>query len=351
MRRVTAPVRPAICVLAPGGIGAPIGGLLTKAGHDVALIDPWVEHVEAMKQNGLRITIGTTQAPEGEVVVPVRAYHLYEVAALRPTFDIVFLTCKSYDTDWLTEFIRPYLATDAVVVSVQNSINEERIAPVIGDARVAGCVLTGGGELLGPGHVWRNRSMQHHYYTIGTLGGWLSPEVEDVVGVLRDAGRTTTTTNLLGAKWSKLVLNSMGSALSALAGKRTWQLIDNALFLSLCTRAAKEAMQVGAALGYETEPIFGLTAEEWAQAPDEMILDLIRGASSGASEGARNMIQQDIERGRQTEVGYLNGLVVRKGREAGVPTPVNEAILAVFPRLEHGELSPALENLDLVTPA
>jgi 2-dehydropantoate 2-reductase len=81
-----------------------------------------------------------------------------------------------------------------------------------------------------------------------------------------------------------------------------------------------------------------------------MIRDLIRGASSGASEGARNMIQQDVERGRQTEVGYLNGLVVRKGREAGVPTPVNEAILAVFPRLELGELSPALENLELVTP-
>ena len=120
-----------IAVLAPGGIGAPIGGLLTKAGHDVVLIDQWPAHVEAMKAHGLRITIGTKQEPEGEIVVPVRAYHLYEVCTLRQQYDIVFLTAKSYDTRWLVQFIEPYLKPDGVVVSVQNSMNDEWIVPIV----------------------------------------------------------------------------------------------------------------------------------------------------------------------------------------------------------------------------
>jgi 2-dehydropantoate 2-reductase len=341
-----------IAVLAPGGIGAPIGGLLTQAGHDVVLIDQWVQHVEAMRAAGLRIEIGTRQAPEGELVVPVRAHHLYELAALRPTFDVVFLTAKSYDTAWLVELIRPYLAPDGVLVSVQNSLNEEWIAPVLGAERVVGCVLTGGGELLEPGHVWRNRSLDHPYYTLGELDGQVSPRLTSLVELLSDAGKTTTTTNLLGAKWTKLVHNAMGSALSALAGKRIWELVDTPGFLPRCTAAARESVQVGATLGYRMEPLFGMPADRWLGSTDTAVAELIRAASSGASEGSTNMVQQEIARRRPSEVtGFLNGLVVRKGDEAGVPTPINRSITEVFGRLETGAIRPDLRNLELVDAA
>ena len=341
-----------IAVLAPGGIGAPIGGLLTRAGHDVVLIDQWTEHVEAMRSAGLRIEIGTRQAPEGELVVPVRAYHLYELASVRPSFDVVFLSAKSYDTAWLVELIRPYLAPDGVLVAVQNSLNEEWIAPVLGAERVVGCVLTGGGELLAPGHVWRNRSLNHPYYTLGELDGQVTPRLAELVELLSDAGKTKTTTNLLGSKWTKLVHNAMGSALSALAGKRIWELVDTPGFLPRCTASAREAMQVGATLGYTMEPLFGMPADRWLGSTDAAVAELIRAASSGASEGSTNMVQQEIARGRPSEVtGFLNGLVVRKGVEAGVPTPINRSITEVFPRLETGEISPDVANLGLVAAA
>src|ERR1700709_2746829 len=127
-----------IAVLAPGGIGASVGGLLTRAGHDVTLIDQWVAHVEAMKANGLKMTIGTRQEPEGEFIVPVNAVHLYEVAPMRPEFDIVFLTAKSYDTVWLVEFIKPFLKPEGILVCMQNSINEEWIGPPARHARLRG---------------------------------------------------------------------------------------------------------------------------------------------------------------------------------------------------------------------
>jgi 2-dehydropantoate 2-reductase len=90
---------------------------------------------------------------------------------LRPRFDVVFLTAKSYDTHWLVEFIRPYLKEDGVLVSIQNSLNEEWIAPVLGAERVVGCVLTGGGELLEPGGRGATARSTTPYYTLGELSG------------------------------------------------------------------------------------------------------------------------------------------------------------------------------------
>ncbi|MFC1984793.1 2-dehydropantoate 2-reductase N-terminal domain-containing protein [Chloroflexota bacterium] len=75
---------PRIAVISPEGVGGPLGGLLTRAGHDVVLIDQWPAHVEAMKAHGLRITIGSRTDPEAEYVMPVRVYHPYEVCTLIP---------------------------------------------------------------------------------------------------------------------------------------------------------------------------------------------------------------------------------------------------------------------------
>jgi len=340
-----------IAVLAPGGIGAPIGGLLTRAGHDVVLIDQWTEHVEAMRSAGLRIEIGTRQAPEGELVVPVRAYHLYELASLRPSFDVVFLSAKSYDTAWLVELIRPYLAPDGVLVAVQNSLNEEWIAPVLGAERVVGCVLTGGGELLAPGHVWRNRSLNHPYYTLGELDGQVTPRLAELVELLSDAGKTKTTTNLLGSKWTKLIRNTQ-SSVASLCGRRSWSLLDHPAYIPTVANVTRETLQVGRAFGYRMEPISGLTVDDLLGSPEEVARAITEDAKVGGSDGSVNHVSQDLRRGRKTEVtGFLNGLVVQKGRTVGIPTPVNDAVVHHFDRLERGLITADIANLDLVAKA
>ena len=262
-----------LAVLATGAIGAPIGGLLTRAGHDVTLIDQWPANVEAMKAHGLHVTIGPKEDPEADFVVPVRACHVHEVCTLRDPFDVVFVASKSYDTRWLVQLIEPHLEPDGVVVSVQNSINEEWIAPIVGEARTIGCVLTGGGELLEPGHVWRSRNLQHRYYTVGELHGNLTPRLEEVACILSDAGKIGVTTDLRGTRWSKLVSSCTSAALAALVSPdlRSWQLVDLPGFLAIATQLGKETIEVGAALGYRMEPIFGMTPEELLRSPDEVI--------------------------------------------------------------------------------
>jgi 2-dehydropantoate 2-reductase len=343
-----------IAVLAPGGIGGPIGALLTRAGRDVTLIDQWPEHVAAMRQGGLRVTVGAKDEPEAEYTVLVRAFHVHEVCAIREKFDVVFVACKSYDTRWLVQLIEPKLADDGVVVSVQNSINYEWIAPIVGEARTMSCLLTGGGELLAPGHVWRNRRFDHPYYTVGELDGRVSVRAEHIAALLRDAGSTEIAANAKAGLWTKLVHNSVSAALSGLVAgnRRSWELIADPEYRAVSAQLFREGVDVATAHGQKLEPLYGVSTSKLRNLSDDAIAELFAATGGGASKGATSMVQQDLLRGRPTEVaGYFNGLLARKGREANVATPMNDRMVALYGRLERGEIEQGIDNLSLFASA
>lgn len=334
---------PSIAILGSGALGSPIGALLTRAGHDVTIIDQWAAHVDAMKEHGLRVTIGLRDAPDAQFVQPVRALHLYEAAALRPRFDIVFLACKSYDSRWLAQFIEPYLAPDGVVACVQNSLNDEWVAPIVGASRDIACVLTaGGGQLLAPGDTWRDHL--RNSYALGELDGQITPRLKAVAEILGSAATITLTENIWGAKWTKLVKTSMAAPLAGATGKRSRELFLDPDCRRIGGQLGVEAIRVALALGIEMEPIVpDLTTDELIAAPDALLGKGQKALVPGKE--APNFISQDLSRGRRTEIDFINGLVCSKGREVGVPTPVNDAAVELIHRLEAGELRPDLANL------
>src|SRR5208283_2702119 len=136
--------------------GGYAGAHMTRAGHDVTLIDPWPEHVEQMKAHGVEIF---GMAAEERMTVKVNAMHITEVQNLakQQPIDIAFISVKSYDTVWATTMIRQYLSASGCVVSMQNCINEEAVASVVGWGRTLGCIVTGGVgvDLYEPGHIRR----------------------------------------------------------------------------------------------------------------------------------------------------------------------------------------------------
>jgi 2-dehydropantoate 2-reductase len=159
-----------IAVVGSGAVGGYLGGHLARTGNDVTLIDPWPEHVEAIRARGLQLS-GMTDEESCTVKLPTM--HLTEVQSLsrqRPV-DIAFVCSKSYDTEWSTMLIRPYLATDGFVVSAQNSINEEAIARVVGWGRTVGCIVGNnfGVDLYEPGCV--RRTMPRDFDTTFDLRG------------------------------------------------------------------------------------------------------------------------------------------------------------------------------------
>lgn len=298
----------------------------------MTIIDQWPDHVDTMKAVGLQMA-----TREEDFRVQVQAYHLYEVCNLREQFDIVFLACKSYDSLWLTQLILPHLKSDGVLISAQNSINEEWVAPLVGPDRTMGCVITMSSEVFDPGHVKRNTAMDHTTFTLGELDGEITPRVQEIQQILSDAGKTEITSNLQGRRWAKLTFNATTAAVCALAGVVPATVYEAPERVRVCHRLGSEAVQVGKALGYTMEPVFGLSMEEAFESPQTLADNLMQSSSTEGLE-ARSFFYQDMLKGRRTEVDYINGLVSQKGKDVGVPTPANDAAIEFMKRLERGEL-------------
>ncbi len=336
-----------LAVLGVGAIGSNIGAYLARAGRDITLIDMWPAHVEEMKRRGLMVT-----AQDEEFTVKVQAVHLADVCALREQFDAVLLAVKSYDSVWATKFIEPYLKPAGVLVSAQNGINEEWVAPVIGYTRVIGCVVTIGAGLYEPGHVLRTSAPSRPSFAVGELNGMITPRVQELLAVLAPAGPTHATANLWGDRWAKLTVNSMANALAGITGMGSAEMRANPDAFPIILTIAGEALTVAQTLGVQVEPVGGIPARAYLDAARGMGLEELRHkwVEGGRNLGAgRPSLLQDMMKGRRTEVDYLNGYVVRKGREVGVPTPMNEAIVEVTKRVEAGELKQDPANLKLLT--
>jgi 2-dehydropantoate 2-reductase len=331
-----------IAVLGTGAIGSSIGADLTQAGLDVTLIDQWPSHVRAMKNNGLQI-----QFKDSQFQVPVNAMNLCMMASANLEFDLVFLACKSNDTRWMTEFIKPYLKPDGVLVGAQNGMNDDAIASIIGRERVIGCVVELQAELFTQGQVQRNTTRKGSWFTVGELDGRLTPRVKDVAAILGKVGRCDVTNNIYGAKWTKLIANTMTMGPFSLLGLRNFEACALPGMFDISVKLGRESLAVGSALGYRMEPLFGLRADEFAGSSDENLITTMKTLMSHVG-GGRTAPIHDHLKGRASEIEFISGLVSRKGRELGIPTPVNDAVTELDRRINRGELKMDAANYALL---
>lgn len=332
-----------------GAMGSFVGGMLARAHHDVTLIDAWPEHIKAIKEKGLRIT-GT----HGRNTVGLNALHIHEMHKLAPApLDVAFVSVKAYDTEWATALVKDYLSPDAVVVSLQNGFNEMTISRVLGGQSVLGCIAsTLGAEIVGPGEVSRAYEPggdSYAVFRVGEVDGLDSLRLRSVVDLLATVDTTKATSNLFGERWSKLVANSMVNPLAAITGLRDREMSMNPEVRRLSMLLAIEAVNVGRAAGYSLVPIFSIPVDRWVaagngQGIDQLDLDMARMAERATDKG-RSSTPVDIALGRKTELDYFNGLVISKGREFGIPTPLNESVMTVVSSLERGQLQPGLDAL------
>jgi 2-dehydropantoate 2-reductase len=305
-----------------------------------------------MRANGLQLS-GVTEAERHSI--KVNALHVCEVQGLikeRP-FDIAFICVKSYDTEWATLLIRPYLAPDGFVVSLQNCINEERVAAHVGWGRTVGCIASLiAVELYQPGHVMRTVPLggeRHTVFRVGEPHGRITRRVEEVAELLRSVDSAKVTTNLWGERWSKLVINSMRNGLSAATGLYGNQRDTSVGPRWVSIRLGSEAVRVGQALGFQLEKMLGMEAETLARAGEgnrdalAEIIDVLMEGAKKRSDDQRPSMAQDIAKGRRTETDFINGFVAMRGQEIGVPAPTHAKMNEAVKRVERGEVKPSPE--------
>jgi 2-dehydropantoate 2-reductase len=345
-----------IAIVGAGALGGYVGGWFTHLGHDVSLFDPWPEHVETIRAKGLELD-GVT--PEEKVLVKnAKIFHLTELQGFaKSPFDIAMVSMKSYDTAWATSLIAPYLAAEGCVVSLQNCLNEETIAGIVGWGRVVGVVASLiSVDLYEPGRIRRTIAKggdKHTVFRVGEPHGRVTARVEELTGWFRGIDSAKTTTNLWGERWSKLVQNGMGNGVSAATDLSSAACARDDRIRRFQIALAGEAIRVGQALGYQLEKIRGLDPERIALANDGdsaamQEVDAALKPNDGANPRAdiqRPSMAQDIRKGRRTEIDAMNGFVAAKGAQLGVPAPSHAKLTQIVTKVERGELKPSPDLL------
>lgn len=329
-----------IAVLGAGAIGSSVAADLIDAGNDITVIDQWPAHVSTMQAEGLRVTM-----KDREVRVDVRALHLCDLASSNLQFDIVFLAAKSNDARWMAEFILPYLKSDGVVVGVQNGMNDDAIAAIVGRSRALGCVVELQAELFTPGLIQRNTTRSGTWFSVGELDGAYTPRVREIADIMGRIGRCDVTNNIYGAKWTKLIANTMTMGPFGLLGLRNFEAAALPGMFDISVKLGKESFAVGAALGYRIEPIFGLRADEFAGSSDENLVTTMQTLMSHVGGGRTAPIHDHIK-GRRSEIEFISGLVAKKGRELGIATPCNAAVTAIDRQINSGEIKMDASNYE-----
>src|SRR5262245_743530 len=208
-----------IAVVGVGALGGYVGGWLAHTGEDVTLIDFWPENIETIRKNGLELD-GVT--PEEKITVKnAKTMHLTEMQDLsrQKPIDIAFVSMKSYDTEWATALIKQYLAPDGFVVSLQNCLNEERIAGVVGWGKTVGMVASLiSVDMFEPARIRRTVAKggdKHTVFRVGEVHGRITSRVEELRDMVGRIDSAKTTTNLWGERWSKLCQNGMQKGVPA----------------------------------------------------------------------------------------------------------------------------------------
>jgi 2-dehydropantoate 2-reductase len=345
-----------IAVIGAGAIGGYTGGHLAHNGFDVTLIDPWPAHIEAIRRDGLALE-GMTA--EEFVCARPRTMHLTEAQQLarEQPVDIAMVAVKSYDTEWATRLIGQYLAPDGYVVSLQNCMNEERIAGIVGWDKTVGAIpALLGAELYAPGRVRRTATRgasPHEVYRVGEVHGRITKRLEELAAMIATIDSVKATTNLWGERWSKLCVNGMANGVAAATGMSGNEMNRDEKIRRLSIRLAGEGVRVGQALGYQLEHIrmhepdtLARAAEGDRAALDEIESQIFAALNSNTrSDLARPSMGQDMLKGRRTEIDFINGLIAAKGDEVGRPAPTHRALVAAVKRVEHGEIPAQPENL------
>jgi 2-dehydropantoate 2-reductase len=341
-----------IAVLGAGAVGGYIGGLLADAGYRVALVDAWADHVEKINAEGLRLS-----DPGGSVIVRAEAMHLHQVQSfIRDPIDIALVCTKSYDTEWTTMMVRPYLKPEGCVVSVQNSVNEYEIAKIVGAERTLGCIAsTISVSATGPGVIERARTPggdDHIVFRVGEMHGRVTPRAKQIAAILSSVDSAKVTTNLWGERWSKLVTNSMHHGILGTTGIHDHQLMQDPQTRSLAIQCAGEAIRVAQALGHELEPILRMAPALWCAAADgeaasrKQLEAGWRKSMERSQEPHYGSVGHDLTKGRRTEIDYICGYVATMGEQVGQPAPTHAALTALVKQVERGEIERGMHNLN-----
>ena len=330
-----------IAVVGAGAIGAATAAFMAQAGWNTEIVCKHQEIADLAQSPGLHVF-----GVKGEHYVPVRAVKdIKDISGLK---EVVLLATKATDCLEAANELLPVLSPNSIVVSLQNGICEDVLAVVVGRGRMVGCVVGWGATMHGPAQIEVTSPGE---FVIGNIDHRPDQRLQLVQEMLSAVVPTRLSNNIMGELYSKLIINSCINSLGVITGMNLGKLLAQRKVRKVFTALMREAMAVAAAMGIKVEPAGGGKLDYYR------FLD----GSSFTSNLKRNLLiriigfkyrrirsssLQSLERGRRTEIDYLNGYICDRGREHSVLTPINDAVVSMIRQIEAGTRTISLENLN-----
>jgi 2-dehydropantoate 2-reductase len=329
-----------LTIVGAGAIGGVTGAYLIQAGHDVTFVDLVDEHVRTINERGL-----TIEGIRGEFTVPARAIHPRD---LQGPLDAVIIAVKALHTEAAARQMLPYLANDGYIVSLQNGLNEETIAAVVGAERTVGAHINWAADYLEPGRILHGGTGSFY---VGELDGRITPRVKQLEETFSAFTETHVTDNIWGYLWSKHSLASI-TYFTALADADVADILAGEAHRRTVIATVAESIETAERHSIRLQPFDGFdpailrptTVDGWQQAVAsiDVMLD-----SQWRQLKRRSGIWRDLAvRKRKTEVDLRVVDLARRGRAVGVDMTLNEKLADLVHEIEQGHRPQSWANLD-----
>ncbi len=303
-----------IAIIGVGAMGSVYAALLADQGkHDVWAIDTWKEHVDAIREKGLRV-----EGASGDRTVRMNAT---TNAADVKDADLVIVATKYDGVGAAAKAALQIGKPDAPILAIQNGLGSaDIVADVVGSKRIMLGVVGGfGASMKAPGHAHHNGM---EFLRLGEMDGGMTPRLEAVADAWRAGGfKVLTFDDIHKMVWEKLICNCTYSGPCALTGLRVGEVQANPSAWSIAAACAHEAYQVARAKGITLD-----------------FDDPVRYVREFGQKipGARPSMLLDHRAGRRAEVDNINGAIPREGAKVGIATPVNSVVVALLRAKEAG---------------
>lgn len=324
-----------------GSLGTVLGAYLTKNGVDIELVNRNKAHTEALKKNGATIK-GTV-----EMNVSVKAITPDEMEG---KYDVIFLLTKQLFNKDVVNFLKPFLSENGVIVTLQNGIPEPGIAEIVGNNHTMGCTVEWGATLAEPGVSILTSEPDSLSFHMGKMEGITDEQFNLVKNLLEKMCPVHTEDNLLGARWSKLLINATFSGLGTVVGGTFGSVSEDKEVRKIAIKCMKECIDVGRASGVTFAPVQGkdITKLFYYTNPIKKAFGLfLMPIAMKKHRLLEPSMLQDLKKGKPCEIDAINGVVCEWGKKLNIPTPVNDRIVEVVKKEQSKQLPLDRSNINL----
>ncbi len=324
-----------------GSLGTVLGAFITQNGGQVDLINRNKAHVDLLNEKGAHI-IGTV-----DMTVPVKAI---TPDMMEGKYDVIVLLTKQLHNKEVVTMLKEFLSEKGVIVTLQNGIPEPLIAEIVGSEHTMGCAVEWGAALIEPGVCRLTSDKDSLSFHMGKMPGITDEQFNMVKDLLELMCPVHEEENLMGARWSKLLINATFSGLGTVVGGVFGDVSESKAGQKVAIRCMKECIDVGHASGTEFAPVQGKNIVGlfyYKNAIKRAIGCKLLPIAMKKHRDIEPSMLQDIKNGKPCEIDAINGVVCDFGKKYGVKTPINDRIVEIVKKIQAGELKASTDNFKL----